>query len=66
MCNDIERMDIAAGVLLLQASGGRVVDKEGNKFVFNRPKSLIANLVTPEKHLFSQLKDLLEISAVRY
>jgi len=57
--------DIAAGVLLIEAAGGRVVDKDGNKFVFNRRKTLVSGLVASGQQLFDQLKELLEISATK-
>ena len=50
--------DIAAGVLLIEAAGGRVVDKDGSKFVFNRPKTLVSGLVASGQELFDQLKNL--------
>jgi len=58
-------MDIAAGVLLLQASSGGVVDKDGDKFVFNRPKILVSGLVASGQQLFDQLEDLLEITVTK-
>lgn len=57
--------DIAAGVLLIEAAGGRVVDKDGNKFVFNRRKTLVSGLVASGQQLFDQLNDLLGISATK-
>lgn len=57
--------DIAAGVLLIEAAGGRVVGKDGNKFVFNRRKTLVSGLVASGQQLFDQLKDLLEITMAK-
>lgn len=50
--------DIAAGVLLIKASGGRVIDKEGRPFVFNRQNTLVTGLITSGPKLFEKLKDL--------
>jgi myo-inositol-1(or 4)-monophosphatase len=57
--------DIAASVFLVEAAGGRVVDKNGNKFVFNRPKTLVGGIVASGKQLFGQLKALLGTPVVK-
>lgn len=51
--------DIAAGVLLVEAAGGRVVDKDGNKFVFNRKETLVTGLISSGQQLFDQINKII-------
>lgn len=37
--------DIAAGVLLVQEAGGKVLNKDGTPFVFNRPQTLVDGII---------------------
>lgn len=52
--------DLAAGVLLVEESGGTVSDAEGNPFVFNRPiprlRGVIAVAAMTDKQLCANLK----------
>ena len=48
-------------VLLVEAGGGRVADKEGNKFIFNCQNTLISGLVACKEVLFDQLDTLIQI-----
>ncbi|MHC4336884.1 MAG: 3'(2'),5'-bisphosphate nucleotidase CysQ [Planctomycetota bacterium] len=53
--------DIAAGVLLVEAAGGKVMDKEGCRLAFNQQETLVSGLVASGLSLFDQLDDLLGI-----
>jgi myo-inositol-1(or 4)-monophosphatase len=53
--------DIAAGVLLVEAAGGRVTDKDGCRLTFNCRETLVSGLVASGLPLFDQLNDLLGI-----
>jgi len=51
--------DIAAGVLLVEAGGGKVLDKDGNTLSFNKKQTLLSGLIASGKHLFVRLDDLI-------
>ena len=53
--------DIAAGVLLVEAAGGKVMDKDGGRLTFKRQETLVSGLVASGPLLFDQLNDLLGI-----
>lgn len=55
--------DIAAGVLLVESSGGNVTDKEGKPFVFNRQNTLVIGLIASGARLFGKLTDLTTTSS---
>ena len=52
--------DIAAGVLLVQAAGGKTIEKNGNPLIFNRRKTLITGLIASGEALFAKLNTLLQ------
>lgn len=54
--------DIAAGILLVEAAGGRVTDKQGRPFLFNRQNTLVSSLIASGQKLFDKLADLTKIS----
>lgn len=54
--------DIAAGVLLVEAAGGKVLDKEGNVPGFNHRKTLLPGLVACGGNLFEELARFLGIT----
>lgn len=37
--------DIAAGVALIEAAGGKVTEKTGERFVFNQPDTLVSGII---------------------
>ncbi|MCK5565039.1 MAG: 3'(2'),5'-bisphosphate nucleotidase CysQ [Planctomycetes bacterium] len=47
--------DIAAGVALVIAAGGKLIEKEKAPLVFNRPKTLISGLIASGPNLFEPL-----------
>ena len=47
--------DIAAGVALVIAGGGKLIEKEKAPLVFNRPKTLISGLIASGPNLFEPL-----------
>lgn len=49
--------DIAAGVLLVQASGGRVQNLDGQEFTFNHPNTLVSGLIASGTGLFEGLTE---------
>jgi myo-inositol-1(or 4)-monophosphatase len=53
--------DIAAGIALVQAAGGKVVDKEGKPFTFNNRKTLVTGMIACGGNMFDNLMELLEI-----
>ncbi|MHC5060396.1 MAG: 3'(2'),5'-bisphosphate nucleotidase CysQ [Planctomycetota bacterium] len=54
--------DIAAGTFLVAAAGGKVVDKQGRKLTFNRPRTLLEGLVAAGPQLFDPLTSMLGIT----
>lgn len=55
--------DIAAGVALVIAAGGKLVEKEKAPLVFNRPKTLISGLIASGPNLFDPLLKKIGIDA---
>ncbi|MBN1457492.1 MAG: 3'(2'),5'-bisphosphate nucleotidase CysQ [Sedimentisphaerales bacterium] len=53
--------DIAAGVALVNAAGGKLMEKEKQPLVFNREKTLISGLIASGPNLFEPLLDLIGI-----
>lgn len=51
--------DIAAGVLLVEESGGTVTDKEGLPFTFNRAQPLVDGIIAASSGAYSQVKLLI-------
>ncbi len=47
--------DIAAGVALVIAAGGKLIEKEKAPLIFNRPKTLISGLIASGPNLFEPL-----------
>ena len=47
--------DICAGVLLVEAAGGSVVDLDGAPFEFNRPRTLVNGIVANNGRLHQQI-----------
>ena len=47
--------DIAAGVVLIEAAGGRTVEKQGGALTFNNPKTLITGMIAAGPNLFDPL-----------
>jgi myo-inositol-1(or 4)-monophosphatase len=52
--------DIAAGVLLVSESGGKITDKNGSPFTFNRPSTLVDGIVAGTKDAFGTVRSLIE------
>lgn len=57
--------DYAAGVMLVDAAGGKTIRKDGHRFVFNHPKPLVGGLVASGKQIFGQLKASLGITVAK-
>lgn len=55
--------DIAAGIALVEATGGKVVDKQGRPFTFNNRKTLVTGMIACGPNMFDNLTTLLEINA---
>jgi myo-inositol-1(or 4)-monophosphatase len=53
--------DIAAGVALVIAGGGKLIEKEKAPLVFNRPKTLISGLIASGPNLFEALLEKIGI-----
>lgn len=53
--------DIAAGVLLVQAAGGQVVEISGEPLIFNKPRTLIKGLVASNEELCFELCQMLKV-----
>ncbi len=51
--------DIAAGTLLVEAAGGKVLEKNGDGLVFNREKTLITGLIASGTAFFDPLSELI-------
>ena len=49
--------DIAAGVALIEAAGGKITDKEGEPFTFNRPKPKVTGAIAAPVALYDQVVD---------
>jgi myo-inositol-1(or 4)-monophosphatase len=54
----IHEWDICAGMLLVEAAGGKVVDGAGNKPVFNRPETRHRGVVAANRPLADDLQTL--------
>lgn len=54
----IHEWDICAGVLLIEEAGGRVVDGNGNKLMFNRPEARHRGVVAANETLTGGLQGL--------
>lgn len=52
--------DIAAGVLLVEEAGGKVTDKEGMPFTFNRPNPLVNGIIAATKNTYRLTRALIE------
>jgi myo-inositol-1(or 4)-monophosphatase len=50
--------DVAAGALLVEAAGGRVIEKSKNKRTFNQPDPLLDGLFAANAHLIPLLREL--------
>lgn len=50
--NPKNEWDIAAGVLLVEEAGGRVVDKAGNAFHFNQENTLVSGIIAASSARF--------------
>lgn len=57
--------DIAAGCALIEAAGGKVINKDGREVTFNRPKTLLSGLIASGAKLFDTLIDYLDIQVSR-
>ena len=55
--------DIAAGVALVIAGGGKLIEKEKAPLTFNRPKTLISGLIASGPNLFEPLLKKIGIEA---
>jgi myo-inositol-1(or 4)-monophosphatase len=51
--------DICAGVLLVEAGGGKVVDLDDNGFIFNRPRTKVNGIIADNGRLHPQILDAL-------
>ena len=51
--------DIAAGVALIEAAGGRTMEKQGGPLTFNNPKTLITGMIAAGANLFDPLRQYL-------
>jgi myo-inositol-1(or 4)-monophosphatase len=51
--------DICAGVLLVEAAGGAVVDLDDAGFTFNRPRTLVNGIIADNGRLHQQILDAL-------
>lgn len=47
--------DVAAGTLLVEAAGGKVLEKNGDTLTFNRPDTLLTGLIASGASLFDKL-----------
>lgn len=52
--------DIAAGVLLVEEAGGRVTDREGRPFVFNRAKTLVNGVIAATARAYDHVRALIQ------
>lgn len=52
--------DVAAGTLLVEAAGGKVVDKQGRPLSFNRNNTLFGGVIAAGQPLFGQICRFLE------
>ena len=50
--------DIAAGVLLVQESGGRVTDIQGNDYVFNQHDTLVDGVIAATSASYDLIKEI--------
>ncbi len=50
--------DICAGVLLVEEAGGQVSHLDGRPMTFNQPKTLLQGLIASNRHLHTQLLQL--------
>ncbi len=57
--------DIAAGVLLVQAAGGQVSDRDGEPFVFNRPDPLVNGILAGSAQGYPVARALIGAAAGR-
>ena len=53
--------DVAAGVALVLASGGKVFTVDGSRVTFNQPRPKLAGLIATGPHLASEVAEFLEI-----
>ncbi len=51
--------DIAAGVALIEAAGGRTMEKQGGPLTFNNPNTLITGMIAAGANLFEPLRQYL-------
>ena len=52
--------DIAAGVLLVEESGGTVTDIDGMPFIFNRPNTLVNGVVAARAGAYNRIQTLIK------
>ena len=52
--------DIAAGVLLVEESGGRTADREGISFLFNRANTLVNGIVAARADAYAKVETLIK------
>lgn len=57
--------DLAAGVLLVEESGGRVADAEGRPFLFNQPSPRFQGVIAVSAGASHKLHPLLQLHATR-
>ncbi len=51
--------DIAAGVVLIEAAGGKTMEKQGGDLTFNNPNTLITGMIASGSQLFDPLREYL-------
>jgi myo-inositol-1(or 4)-monophosphatase len=56
--------DVAAGWLLVEAAGGKVLDKNGNQRIFNQQNPLLPGLFATNPTLYRLLQDCIKDSSV--
>jgi myo-inositol-1(or 4)-monophosphatase len=52
--------DVAAGALLVEAAGGRIVDKQGRPLSFNRKDTLFGGVIAAGQPLLDQIWQFLQ------
>jgi myo-inositol-1(or 4)-monophosphatase len=52
--------DVAAGILLVEAAGGKVIDKQGRPLSFNREDTLFGGVIAAGQPLFGQIRRFLQ------
>ena len=54
--------DVAAGWLLVEAAGGKVIDKNGQVRIFNQPDPLLPGLLAANPVILSHLMELCQVT----